>query len=286
MVYVLLGLTSMFITSQEILKKKYNQKSDSGIYLFSAMIALFSMLFFVITNRNWVFTPILLLPALGFGVCYAVATVCGIFAIRCGSLAKTTLVLSFSLLIPTFYGMLVLRENIGPALIPGLLLLACSLFLTNYEKEETQQPISLRWVIFVSLAFVGNGTCTTVQKAAQVYIPADQQNQNGYMIMALGFVVVVMLLLSLCTAERKQMRETIRLGGLLAMPCGLMNGAVNYLVIYLNPRLDASILFPVLSGAGLIFVFLYSVLICHEKFNTRQYVGFGLGLLSVILLNL
>ena len=65
-----------------------------------------------------------------------------------------------------------------------------------------------------------------------------------------------------------------------------MNGAVDFLIIYLNVRVAASVMFPMISGIGLVVVFLYSLLLHKEKFTVRQYIGYAVGLISVVLLNL
>ena len=289
MVYVLLGIAALAVTCQDIFKQKYNSRCNGGVFFFSGMISLFAMLFFMAVNRDWSYRAELLLPSVGFALSYATATVCAVLAIRCGSLAKTTLIVSCSLLIPSFYGMVALKEPISVTLVIGTVLLLVALFLINYRKqakgERKTKGASWKWAIFVVLAFVGNGMCSTVQKAEQLYF--GEEGKNMFMIVALGFVVVILLTLSFCLREeRTAMKETLRRGWLWALLCGLMNGLTNYLVIYLNPRLPASVLFPVISGGSLTLVFLYSTLIRKEKFSPRQYVGFLVGVVSIVLLNL
>jgi drug/metabolite transporter (DMT)-like permease len=86
--------------------------------------------------------------------------------------------------------------------------------------------------------------------------------------------------------ERIRIKETIHHGVLPALICGVANGLTNLLVIYLNPRIPASTLFPVISGGNVTLSFLYSVLVLREKFSPRQTVGFLLGVIAIILLNL
>jgi hypothetical protein len=42
----------------------------------------------------------------------------------------------------------------------------------------------------------------------------------------------------------------------------------------------------VVSGGGLLLIFLWSVVIKREKFTIPQYIGYGLGVISLVLLNL
>ena len=72
----------------------------------------------------------------------------------------------------------------------------------------------------------------------------------------------------------------------MAALCGVFNGLCNYLVLYLNPRLPASVMFPVISAGSVVLVFVYATLVQHEKFNLRQKIGYALGVVSIVLLNL
>ena len=257
------------------------------------MIAFFALVVFVAVNRNWSFRPEMLIPATAFALAYAAGTAFAVMAIKYGSLAITSLVMSYSLLVPGFFGIIFLNEAITWKLIVGVVLLAVSLFLTNYEKKEKdaeigekeKKKISWKWVLFVVLAFVGNGLCSTVQKAAGVN-GFSESEMNVVMIIALSMVTVVLFIVSAFSAERKEWKLCFKAGSVPALVSGLMNGAVNYLIIVLNPRMNASVMFPIISGGGLVLIFLYSTLIDRERFRPAQWIGFGVGLVSVILLNL
>ena len=285
--YFLLFLTALFIVFQKVCQDRYNARRDSGVFFFAGMISFFAMCFFAAINRNWTWSSELILPAVGFGLSYAAATVFVVLAIKSGSLAKTTLITSYSLMVPAFAGLIVLREPLGIPMLVGLVLLVLSLWLTNYRKASADAPkekVTLKWIIFVLLAFVGNGMCSTVQKLAPHFLGEDI-NQNLYMIVALGLSTVVLIAASLITGET-DLKSTLQVGTPLSLLCGLFNGAVNYLVIYLNPFIAASVMFPVLAAGSIVLVFPYSLLVRREKFTVAQWFGFFIGVLSVILLNL
>ena len=283
LLYLILGLTALSVTCQDIFKKKFNQKSNNGAFFFSGMIALFAMLFFIAINRDWRYSLPQLCYSAMFALCYASATLFAVLAIKYGSLAKTTLIVTCSLLIPSFYGILFLHEPVGISLVVGLILLIVALIMINYEKDTT--PATLKWVVFVILAFIGNGMCSTVQKIEQNKFGTS--GQNVFMIVALGMVTVILLMSSLVSKEEKgHHKQIFRVGWIWAMLCGFFNGMVNFLVLYLNPRLPASVMFPVISAGSVVLVFLYAVLIQREKFTPRQMLGYAIGVISIILLNL
>ncbi len=285
--YFLLFLTALFIIFQKVCQDRYNAKRDSGVFLFSGMISFFAMCFFMAVNRNWVWSSELIVPAVAFGLSYAAATVFVVLAIKCGSLAKTTLITSYSLMVPALAGLIVLREPLGVPMLVGMVLLVLSLWLTNYRKKSADAPkekITLKWIVFVLLAFVGNGMCSTVQKLTPHFLGSDI-NQNLYMIAALGLSSAVLITASFLTKETN-LKATLKIGAPLALLDGLFNGAVNYLAIYLNQFIPASVMFPVLSAGEIILIVPYSLLVRREKFTAAQWAGFAVGVVSVVLLNL
>ena len=281
--YIVLAIAAFTITAQDVLKKKFNQRSQNGAFLFGGMIALFAMLFFVVVNRDWSYQAGQLFYSFLFAVSYATTVACAVLAIKHGSLAKTGLIVSCSLLVPSVYGMLFLDEPIGFSLILGTILLVLALVLINYEKSPT--PSTLKWFLLVTLAFLGNGMCSTVQKLQQITF--GESGKNLFMIVALGMVTVILVVMSFISREeRGNYTQIVKKGILLAAMCGALNGLCNYLVLYLNPRLPASVMFPVISAGSVVMVFVYATVVQHERFDLKQKIGYALGVLSIILLNL
>jgi len=154
------------VSGQSIVKKPYTQKTNGGgVYFFNMLLSAAALLFFVVTSSNLDFDLSFVPYSIGFAVSYAVTSVFMVLAIACGSLSLTSLFISYSLMIPTIYG-LILGDKISKGFIPGMILLVISLFLTN--KSDEKAKISFKWIIFVILSFVGNGMCTVVQKMQQI----------------------------------------------------------------------------------------------------------------------
>jgi hypothetical protein len=93
----------------------------------------------------------------------------------------------YSLIIPTIYG-LCIGEPASPFLYVGLALLFVSLLLVNLEKKGAEKKITLKWIIFVLIAFVANGACSTVQTIQQRTFEGAYKSE--FMIIALLTSVV------------------------------------------------------------------------------------------------
>ena len=128
------------IAGQGALKKPFmNKTAGKGVYIFTAIMSLVAMAFFIAAGGSLHFVAATVPYSLGFAAAYAVSTVFGALAIATGPLSLTSLFSSYSLMVPTFYGLLFLKDPISAGLIPGIILLAVSLLLINYRKEKSQE---------------------------------------------------------------------------------------------------------------------------------------------------
>lgn len=269
------------ISGQSIVKKPYTQKTGGGgVYFFNTLLSATALLFFVVTSSKLDFNLSFVPYSIGFAASYAIASVFMVLAIAYGSLSLTSLFISYSLMIPTFYG-LILGDDISKGFVPGMIFLVISLFLTN--KSDEKAKISFKWIVFVILSFVGNGMCTVVQKMQQ--IASNGTYKNEFMIVALAIVTAVMLIMTLFT-EHKQIKHYAKSGWLWAIICGALNGMVNLFVMILSGRMSVSLMFPLISAGGLIVTYIVSRFFYKEKLTKIQFIGFIFGLTAVVFLNI
>lgn len=270
------------VSGQNIVKKPYTQKmGGSGVYFFNAILSAAALLFFAVTATKLDFDLSFIPYSIGFATSYAIATVFLVLAIAYGSLSLTSLFFSYSLMIPTLYGLVFLKDDISVVFILGLALLVVSLFLAN--KNDKKAKFSFKWIICVILAFLGNGMCTVVQNMQQVAF--DGAYKNEFMIVALAIVALVMSIMSLIK-ERKAMKVYAKAGWHWALICGLLNGMVNLFVMILSSLMPVSVMFPLISAGGLVVTYLVSRFVYKESLTKLQFVGFILGLAAVVFLNI
>lgn len=267
---------------QNVLKKAFNKKKpDGGVMIFSAVTVLFAALFFVATAGYPLNFTVEILPyAFGFAACYCAAAIFSLMAINTGSLSLTSLAISYSLLIPTVFGLIFWGDEATPFFFIGLVLLVVSLLLINSKDGEVK--ITPKWAILVLIAFVGNGLCSTIQNG---YAKIHSTGNSEFMIIALATVFVTMLVLSLFK-ERAIIKPTVKSGWYFMAICGIANGAVNLFVIMLSPLMNASLMFPLISAGGIVLTSLVSILLYKERLTLQQYIGMILGIGAIVFLNL
>lgn len=290
MSYIFLAIVVVLISAQNIAKKQYNLKAERPHgFAFSAIIALFALIVFLITAKFKLnLSPDLIPYSIGFAVSYGAALVGTLLAIMWGPLSITLLINSYSLIIPTLYGLIALDEKFTAIKALGLALLTLSLLLISTVLEQKndlqRRKFSIKWLVALFLAFMGNGMCSTVQKMQQISF--DGQYKSEFMIIALVIVAIILTIAAIINKEDLRV-DTLPCVTLAAIS-GIANGIVNLLVMVLSAPggMEASILFPSMSGGGVALGLLLSIFVYKERLSRIQYIGYAIGTASIILLNI
>ena len=272
--------------AEGIFIKRYRSKHNGGGFLFTAMICFFSMMVFVLTDRDgFVFPPMMWAYAIAAGVLYCSASFLTYIALGCGSFAMSMLILSYSLIFSIGYGLFVLHETATVWLWCGLALMMVSLYLTRASKVEGQEErgVSVKWIVCIGLSVVGSGMFSVVQRMQQIRF--EDSCTNEFMIVALGFSTLTLLAIGLIK-DRKDLGLVLRHGLIWTALAGGSNGATNAMSMVLYTMVPLSVLAPVRAGAKIVVSFIVSVLLFKEKFEKRQIVGVILGAAALVLLNM
>ncbi len=277
-------ITAIGISVQHISRKSYSNKGGNGALSFSASSAFTSLLVYLIFScGNLNFSRETISFAFIFAVFFSMGILFSLLAMSEGFLSLTALVTSYSLIIPTFYGIFMLNEPFTYFRGIGLVLLIISLFYTNLKKNNKRKKITLKWAIFAFLSFVGNGVCATVQKVYQ--INSGGVAKNEFMIVAY-IVSAVILFVAAAICEKKDILKNIKKGIGEFTVSGVANAIVNLLVMVLSLRLAASFMFPIISAGSVILTVIISLTYYKEKLSPAQKKGILFGLLAIIFLNL
>jgi len=282
MQYLLLIMVIVFMSLQNVFQKQYNIKSEQpNVFLFGGFTSIAALLFFVVTSGFRLdFNPDFFPYSFGFGITYAMSLIGLVYAIRYGSLAISTLAISYSLLIPTLYGIMFLDEKISINTCIGILFLIVSIFLINAKKSETK--FTLKWGIFILMAFLGNGFCSTFQKMEQNAMNGAYKSE--FMIVAL--IITTLIMFTMVFVSKGKVKSELKLCAVNAMPSGIANGIVNLFVMLLTGSMPNAILFPSVSAGGIVLSFILAILVYKERLTKKQNLGYVFGIASVILLNL
>lgn len=287
--YVCILLSVCASLTEGLLIKSYNKKHEKGGFIFTAIIAFFSMLFFLFSDlimdkTGLNFSITIILYALLAGIAYCAASIFTFFALKNGSYALTMLILSYSLVFTTAYGIIFLKERATWLTYIGFLLIAISLFFVRGEKSEEHGKESrvFLWLLFVLLSVFCAGMFGVIQRMQQIRF--EDKATNEFMIIALSCAGLISFGVGLFT-DKKDCLQILKQGFLYAGTAGVANGATNMLNMIVYMMLPISIASPTNAGIKIIVSFLLSCLAFKEKFLKRQVVGVVLGGVAVVLLN-
>ena len=221
------------------------------------------------------------LPTIAYGLAYG-TTLCismhaGFRALAIGPMALSSIIASFSLVIPFIVGVVFWSEELTLFKLVGVVLLLCSILLINGKREA---GFSVKWLVYVLVVLFANGICSVIQKMHQMSYPGLYQTE--FIFWANLLAVIVWLVGANVKAEKLSAPKLTKLGLL----GGVMNCLANYTVLYLSAGENASVLFPIVSIANIMTVWVIGIIFFKEKTKLLQTIGLIIGIISVVLLKI
>ena len=287
MPFILIILSQIIAQFEGVFIKKYNEKHDKGGMIFTAIISLFSMLFFllmdIITDRSGLqFSSSIVLYGVFAGISFCLASFLTFIALGCGSFVLSRLVLSYGIIITVAHG-LFLSEPVSIWSWIGIALIITSLYFVKGDKEKESVKINKKWIITIVLSVVFAGAFGVLQCQQQRQF--NHQYDNEFMVITLGVSAFILLVAGI-VKDGKDLKYILKNGSLYSMGAGFSNGATNLLQLFAYTLLPMSIVAPMCSGVSIIISFIISKLIFKEKFSKLQYCGVVLGGIALILFNI
>ena len=278
--YILLILLSVVLSQCEsVTIKEYARRHGSGGMFFSGVICFFALIFFVVTDKGGFYFPNKLFYfGLANCVCYATGFYAMYMALRLGSLANTKLISSLTGVVTIAYGILVFDEPVGRFTYPAIGLVFLSIFLMNYKKGDG--TFSIKWLFWSLMVVVSNSPIGILKREQQLFF--NGKCDNEYMIITLVGASLFLLVMS-AFKERDNITVIFKKGIVYGALAGILNGAGNFLNLFIYSFVPLSLASPISSASALVLSFLISSFIYKEKFSKRQIVAAVIGTASVVL---
>lgn len=270
---------------EAMIVKHYGQKYGKGGMFFNAIICLFSMLYFLITDKGGLqFPPMVIVYGLINSTMYAIGFYSAYVAYRIGSFGLTRLFSSFGPIIQIVYGILFLHEATSPLTYISITLIFTSIIIMRSGNAgDGKAQISLKWLFFLILTILSNSFIAII---GRMQVGAfDGQYKNEFLMISLAGSAVFLFVFGFIF-ERDKFRTTIKSGFLYGMFAGVFNGITNLLILVTYNYVPISVSSPLKTGLGMIISFLMSVVLYKEKFSRRQLVSVCIGIIAVVLINL
>ncbi len=263
---------------QSALGKQYAKRGGESLSFNMNKAVIGTILFLalgVIDGFSWHIQTMLLGICYGISLCISMHT--GFKALSLGPMALTSIIASFSLIIPFLFGITLWNEHLTLLNFFGVVLLLFSIFLINIKKEN---GFSVKWLFYALTTMITNGICSVIQKMHQIEYPALYRTE--FMFWAL-LCVSIILMITHNTKRRRKVKFKLSLLGIVS---GVANCCANYILLFLSATEHASILFPIIAIANIITVWGIGILFFKEKLKALQATGLIIGVVSVILLKI
>ena len=294
MVIIVYFLIVLFSVTQSASTKLFNRHSQNSA-LFNAIKSTSALVLFALMAINGfsAHTPTILFGLL-YGACLCLSMFTGYKALCLGPMALTSMLVSFSVLIPLLWGLTVGDEALNPVHGIAILLLMTAIVLTNADKllrnvksadgsvESASKGKYGLWLLFVAVTFLSNGVCSVLQKQHRTLYP--EASSGEFMLWAMLLCTVIFSVISL--AKRSFSHRQPTKGKWLGVLSGVSNGLANFFTLVLAGFENASILFPIISAGTLLGAILCGRLIFKEKLRINHYFALVIGMLAVILMKL
>lgn len=287
--YVLLALSmSVALISgmgTKLFLDRYN-KSAATRYLYQAVSAIVAVVILAIWNGSFKVSLFTVLLGLGFGLLTAVQQIFCMKAMEVGPWSYTAVISSLSTIIPTLSGAAIWKEKVAPVQIVGIvLMLICICLASDLKKSKTRANV--KWIIYCGITFVSTGMIGVLQKWHQN--TAYKGELDEFLVIALAvsalYSVIAMLISCRGAGVGKSLKPVIGWVPVIAMlVAGAGTALNNRWNLYLSGVLDSSVMFPIVNGGGLMLTTLAATLVFRERLSVKQWIGFGIGLVAVILL--
>lgn len=277
MIWILSAIfASMCTVGQSAFAKIASTKEKTTGSMFNTLKVGASLIFFLLISfykMQFHLPTVLFASVYGFALFFS--TIFGYMALMYGSMALTSLIVSYSVIIPCIFSIIFLGETVSFVRILGIVLLLFSMYLLKQQAENVK--VNKQWFVYVAITFFCNGICSVIQKLHQTVYPSCYCNE--FMVYSLGVTFILFLTTAICKKEEKNTRVMKY-----AVLAGILMGVGNYLTLVLSSKIDASVLFPIVSVFSMICNVIVSKLYFKDKFSVMQLTGICFGVFSVLLI--
>jgi drug/metabolite transporter (DMT)-like permease len=225
--------------------------------------------------------PLSLLTGFWFILTYVLMTVSS----QRSGVTVTSLSSKLSVVIPTLFGVLVLKETLG--LLPGIgivLALVALILVVGGKREEkaTGHAKSSLWITLLPVfIFFGTGIGDVLMKVTEKANTASDLTPMIAFIYGISFLFSL-LLVGFDLAKKKAKWQWKNMVG------GVILGAVNFFSTYFVYQamrvFDNVVLFPIYNIGVVCLTALCGLLLFKERLTWKNYLGLGIAVVAVVLI--
>ena len=245
-----------------------------------------SLIFFLTVGGRVQVSTISLIWGIVFAVIMIPYYMIGIKVLSLGSLAIYSMFMMLGgMLVPFFYGVLFLQEEISVGKGIGTILLTVFIVLqaiwqnnTEADKKAENSKSRYLFIILCLVIFFINGMTGVIAKAHSISTGAVDEGSFTVIYCTFTAVMSLAILLLSCLRNRKQkamqIRKALKVKPLVIMV--LLGAAAyggNYLQLLAADQVPASVQFPLVSGGVIVLSALVSTFCFKERISKKEWIS-------------
>ena len=325
---ILLVVTISANLGSGVVNRHYSKNVTGGIggfFLFLIITSAVSVLGITVIGASELsVSPYTAGIGIAFGVVMAVSAVFLLYSIMIGPWSYTTVITSFSTIIPALAGVVLWDQSIDTLTIIGMALVGCSIVLSvmSDKKKVAMSPVTVlcgsetvatsgapaigasagekkqktrmsgKWLACVTAAALASGCIGILQ---QVHQKSAYRGELMSML-AIAFAAETVILCVAFgifiakygkTAVFAHPPKTKKAAALLAFLIVLagLGGMLNHVInLYLAGVMESAVFFPLVNGSNLVLVTILSIFVYKERLSVKQWIGLGVGIAAVLCL--
>ena len=266
-------------------RRTMGRRDPAALYSFLYFVALF-LLWSMVYLFDFSFEVRVLPYTFLFAFFFTLSLISGINAVRIGPVMLTSLISQTSLVAVSLWGIFFWGAEFSLNVVIGLVMVVVSLCLCLYVGKAqggVVEKISLRWLIWCILAFVGNAGCSIAQRTQQMVF--DGQHKGMLMCFAMAISAIMGLVLYI-KSDRTDSIVIIKTNGAFPIVAAGLNMLLNLFVMLMaTTDLSPNLIYPTLAVGGLILTSMFSLIVFREKLKWWQWIGVVIGISATALLS-
>lgn len=182
-----------------------------------------------------------------------------------------------AVIIPVLFGILLYNEEVSLVKIVGVLIGLCAVYLITLKNNVKKGTL-----IFPLLLFFGAGIIDTIIKYIQTnYVKSNETNLFSGILFGIAGVLGVIVYCIKPTA--------IKVKNIIS---GIVLGVINYYSIYYilkaleNKNMQSAIVFSINNISIVAICTLLGLFVFKEKLTTKNWLGIGIAIISILLITL
>lgn len=224
--------------------------------------------------------PLSLLTGFWFILTYVLMTVSS----QRSGVTITSLSSKLSVVIPTLFGVLFLKEHLGLVPAVGIVLALIALFLvvgTGQRRRDDAHSVSTWAILLPVFIFFGTGIGDVLMKLTETANHSSDMTPMIAFIYLVSFVFGVMLVVFDFIKGKSKWQWKNAVGGIIL---GGVNFFSTYFVYHAMRVFDNVVLFPIYNIGVVCLTALTGWFLFKEKLTWKNYLGLAIAIIAVILI--